>query len=360
MGIVRNVFRRKTRALLTIFGITIGVIALVVMGAMAEKLNLLVDGGVEYYGDKVTVVDDGGSSMFGGVTPTSRVAELERVNGVARASANIGMLIDPEGSAFSMGTPPMIVADDGRTAGYESFKIEYDEGRALEPGERGVAVVGSDLVKKLDAEIGGTIEIRDREFEVVGIMAKTLTAPDMSVSVSMADAQEMYAEDLPTAVRNMIDVTTLSTGITVYPEDGVNPEALAATINDQVDGVKASGPEAFKKQVVDAMQIFNSIIFGIATISLLVGGLSVINTMTMSVAERTREIGIRKAIGASRTAIMRQFVAESAFIGFVGGAVGLLLGWVIAFGLNAAGEASSTHLFLVTARLALGSIGFAL
>ncbi|HSK47019.1 MAG TPA: ABC transporter permease, partial [Coriobacteriia bacterium] len=59
MGIVRNVFRRRGRALLTILGITIGVLALVVMGALAEKLNLLVDGGTRYYGDKVTVTDAG-------------------------------------------------------------------------------------------------------------------------------------------------------------------------------------------------------------------------------------------------------------------------------------------------------------
>ena len=124
--------------------------------------------------------------------------------------------------------------------------------------------------------------------------------------------------------------------------------------------MKASGPSAFKKQVVDGMKIFNSIIFGIAMISLLVGGLSVINTMTMSVAERTKEIGIRKAIGASHPAIMRQFVAESALIGFVGGMLGLALGYAIAQGLNLAGQASSTELFLVTGRLALGSLTFAL
>jgi len=361
MGIVRNVFRRKTRAFLTIFGITIGVLALVVMGAMAEKLNLLVDGGVRYYDDKVTVADASAGSMWGaGPMSTARIREIERVDGVAAASAGIGMLIDKEQSAVSMGTPPMINANDGRGDRWESFKVDYAEGRAIKRGERGVAVVGSDLVKKLNAEVGKTIKLRGETFEVVGILDKTLTAPDMSVTVSLADAQELYAQDLPAAVRDNIDISTLATGITVYPKSGVDPEALAKQLNAQVDGIKASGPSAFKKQVVDAMKIFNSIIFGIALISLLVGGLSVINTMTMSVAERTREIGIRKAIGASHGAIMRQFVAESALIGLVGGLVGLGLGWLIAMGLNAAGEASSTQLFLVTARLAAGSLAFAL
>ncbi len=360
MGIARNVFRRKTRAFLTIFGITIGVLALVVMGAMAEKLNLLVDGGIKYYGDKVTVVDASQAGMFGAPMSTDRAREIEGVNGVLAAEAQIGMLIDKDQSAVSMGVPPMIIASDGRGDRYESFKVTYAEGRDVKNGETGVAVVGSDLVKKLDAKLGGTITVRGEQFKVVGIMDKTLTAPDKTVVLGMADAQKLYMQDLPAAVRTNIDPTKLATSMVVYPKDGVNPEKLAKTINSSVANVKASGPSAFKKQVVDGMRIFNSIIFGIAMISLLVGGLSVINTMTMSVAERTKEIGIRKAIGASHRAIMQQFVAESAFIGLVGGLLGLAIGYAIAQALNFAGQASSTELFLVTGRLAAGSLAFAL
>ena len=83
MGIVRNVFRRKARAFLTIFGITIGVLALVVMGAMAEKLNLLVDGGIRYYGDKVTVTDAGRPGRSAAPMSLAKVREIERVDGVA-------------------------------------------------------------------------------------------------------------------------------------------------------------------------------------------------------------------------------------------------------------------------------------
>ncbi len=107
------------------------------------------------------------------------------------------------------------------------------------------------------------------------------------------------------------------------------------------------------------MQIFTTIIYAIGAISLLVGGLSVINTMTMSVSERTREIGIRKAIGASDGQIMAQFVLESAVIGLLGGIGGLLLGLMVAGAGNAAGAASGQALFLVTTRLMAGSVGFA-
>ena len=128
-----------------------------------------------------------------------------------------------------------------------------------------------------------------------------------------------------------------------------------------MSNVTASGPQAFIDQFKSMTKIFNSIIFGVALISLLVGGLSVVNTMTMSVLERTREIGIRKAIGASHRQIVGQFLTESAFIGFLGGATGLaLLGWIVATVVNALMEQSGTVLFLVTPRLAIGAVAFAI
>lgn len=359
MGIVRNVFRRKARAFLTIFGITIGVLSLVVMGALAEKLNLLVDGGMTYYGDKVTVVDAGMGGVLGAPMSVDRVAEIENVDGVKRASAQLSMLIDPE-SMGSLGVPPMIIGTDQRQRGYESFQVDYVSGRELKVGDVGKVSLGSDIADKYDAEVGDTITLRSEEFEVIGIAEKTLTAPDQTVMMTIEDAQRLYVQDLPSAMRKTVDVSTLCTSIVVYPADGVEPNGLAETVQAEVTGVKASGPKAFEEQIGSQMKIFNAIIFSVALISLIVGGMSVVNTMTMAVAERTREIGVRKAIGAGTGAVVRQFVAESALIGFVGGLTGLGLGSAIAAAMNAAGAANGTQLFLVTARLAAGSIGFAL
>jgi putative ABC transport system permease protein len=359
MGIVRNVFRRKARALLTIFGITIGVLALVVMGAMAEKLNLLVDGGIRYYGDKVTITDAGMTGSFGAPLTLDKVHEIEQVDGVKLASASLGMLLDPEQGA-SVGVPPMIVGTDQRQGGVEKFEIEYTEGRAIAAGDTGNVALGADIARKLDASVGETVKIRGEQFRVVGIADKTLTAPDNTVMMTLEDAQRLYVEDLPSAVRGQLNPEDLCTTIAVYPDAGVDPERLATTIEGEVDGIKADGPETFKRQVGDQMKLFNGIIFSVALVSLIVGGMSVVNTMTMAVSERTREIGIRKAIGAGTGAVMRQFIAESALIGFVGGVTGLVIGSALAALLNQAGEASGTMLFLVTTRLALGSLGFAL
>ncbi len=114
----------------------------------------------------------------------------------------------------------------------------------------------------------------------------------------------------------------------------------------------------FDKQIGGATSILNSILVGIALISLLVGGLSVVNTMAMSIAERTREIGIKRAIGGSRTRIVRELVLESALIGFLGGAVGLILGALVVTLVNEAGRSSGTVLFELTAGTAITAVAF--
>jgi putative ABC transport system permease protein len=337
------------------------VLALVVLGAMSEKITLLVNGGITYYRGKVTVAEAGQSGYYG-TTPISvrKITDLEHIEGVARASASIGMLLDKEPPAVSMGSVPSISATDLRERGYETFPIKFAAGRDLMPGDRGVCVVGSDLVTKLGAVVGQTVTIRDEKFTVVGILQRTLTAPDTSVGIPMADAQRIMHDNLPATLKQSLDERILATSIVVYPSPGVDADALAAKIDRKMPEVKATGPTAFIEQVAASVSTLSAIITGIGMISLLVGGLSVINTMTMSVMERTREIGIRKAIGASDGQIMRQFVAEAAVIGLIGGASGLALGWLIATGLNAAAGDSGTQLFLVTPTLAIGSVSFAL
>ena len=115
----------------------------------------------------------------------------------------------------------------------------------------------------------------------------------------------------------------------------------------------------FDEQIGSATAIFNAIILGIAAISLSVGGLSVINTMAMSVAERTREIGIKRAIGASRFATVRELVVEAGVIGLIGGLLGLLLGAIVVMLANRAGASSGTILFDLTAGTAIFALVFA-
>jgi putative ABC transport system permease protein len=358
MQILRNVFKRKLRVILTISGITIGVFALVMMGSMAEKINLLVSGGTRYYSDKVIVQAEGSNMFSMGAIFYDQLDDIKSVPGVAEVSGEVYTLLDTE-EGMSFGMPNIVAGTDLRGLGYESFELKFTQGRQLLPGETGAVVVGSDLVKKLDAKIGEYVTIQDQEFLVVGILDKTLTAPDTSVSVALSDAQKLFTDSLPPAFKPP-DPSNIVTSFVVYPTEGTDPEVLADAINDSVQGVEALGPSYFQEQIASATTIFNYILYGVALIALAVGALSVINTMTMSVSERTREIGVRKAIGASDGQIVRQFLAEAGVIGFIGGVTGLFLGWVVTVIVNKVLEDASISLFLVTPRLAIGSVAFAI
>jgi putative ABC transport system permease protein len=214
------------------------------------------------------------------------------------------------------------------------------------------------MPKKLNAKIGDTINLKGQKFEVVGIYEKTFSAPDNSISVNLPDAQEMYLETLPAAFRSALKKEDIATSFIVLTKTGFDPNKVTEEINAKIKDVKALAPDEFKKQIASSVQIFNLIIFAVGLIALIVGSFSVINTMIMSVTERIREIGIKKAIGASNFRILREFVLEAAVMGLLGGLIGLLLGWGTVRLINFITAPSGQIIFLTTPRLAIGSVVF--
>ncbi len=357
--VFKNMFRRKARTMLTIFGITIGIFAFTVMGSMAERISLLVNGGTKYYSDKVTVSDEH-SSLASLPTPVNvnKADEIAKIDGVNAVSAVVYATLFDDANAVSFGPPPSINGGDLNARQYESFKITYSSGRALQAGDEGKVTVGADLVKKLNAEVGKTVHIKGKDYEVVGIMNKTLTAPDSSVEMILSDAQKILYSSLPEIIRSQTNPKQIATGFTVYVKPGVDPDALATKINQQVKGVKATGPKAFQDQIASATGIFNAILFGVALISLIVGGLSIINTMTMSISERIREIGIKKAVGAKTRNIMQEYLTEAGLIGLIGGLIGWSLGALTVVIINRAMADSGNVIFLLTTRISVFAILF--
>jgi putative ABC transport system permease protein len=261
-----------------------------------------------------------------------------------------------------MGVPPMITGTiAGSDEGRDNFPMHYAEGRALTAADEGtnVTVLGSDIARKYDKHVGDTIVLKYEIFKVVGVLEPTLTAPDQAAAIPFEAAQRLFVATLPPMIQQTIDPATLATTMTVYPAAGVDTEVLADRIETQVPGVAAMTGKDFDAQIGSATSILNSILIGIALLSLIVGGLSVINTMAMSIAERTREIGIKRAIGGSRRRIVRELVTESALIGFIGGAIGLILGAALVVIANEAGRTSGTVLFELTAGTAITAVAFA-
>jgi putative ABC transport system permease protein len=374
MEIIRNLTRRKLRNTLTISGIVIGVLALVTMGSMAEKFNALLGGGATYFGSNVQVADNSSGALGGfgggGLLPIEKIDELKAVSGVAAAFPNVSLSAKPgQTNGVSFGVPDFIANADPSENNYAAIKLTLAHGRDLNANTNGEVVLGADFANEFKKNVGDTIalpirakdappEFVNHNFTVVGILAKTQTAPDAGAYVSLADAQMMLKESLPASIRGSIDTSKLTSGITVYGNPGVNLDTLADRINAQVSGVKATRPSELVASFNAGGAIFTAITTGAALLALVVGGLSVINTMLMAVTERVREIGLKKAVGAHVYHILREYLLESVIIGAIGGGIGLLLGWGLTSLINAATASSNLSLFLLSWRLVIVAIVF--
>jgi putative ABC transport system permease protein len=357
MRILRELSRRKLRTSLTITGITIGIWALVVFSSLANQINGLVGMGSEYFADKIVVTD----GMAFGSSPM-RLDDVEIIaglDGVGAVQPKVEIPWDPD-PAIGFGAPDFLVGTiPGADAGFETFTLELATGRQLIAEDTGnVVVLGSTIARKYGVVAGGTVDIRGESFEVLGTLQPTLSSPDTNGFIPLSTAQALYLGDLPPLVAESLQADELANQIVVFPEVGADPTTVAAAIEAAVENSATMTGAEFSETVGATTVIFNAIIIGVAAISLIVGGLSVINTMAMSVAERTREIGIRRAIGGSRRRIVRELVAEAGVIGLLGGLIGLGLGAAVVVLVDEAGRSSGTVLFDLTAQTAAFAVGF--
>jgi putative ABC transport system permease protein len=371
MEIVRNVARHKLRSFLTISGIVIGVLALTTMGALAENFNALIDGGVKYYGGSIQVGAPDGQAAA--LLPLSKIDEIKQVPGVAAAFPGYGELAKPgQVTTISFGPPDEIIAGDPQENQWSALKLTMAQGHYL-TGTQGEVVLGTTIDKEFNKKVGDTIDLPikpsdakpdfvNHTFTVVGILNSTRTAPDSFAYVNTADGQMLLKDSLPSAIRDSVDTGQITEAIDVYGAQGSSLSQLdkiADQINAQVTGVKAIRPSTLVNSFKSGGAIFTAITTAAALLALVIGGLSVVNTMFMAVAERTREIGLKKAVGATTLNIMSEFLIEATFIGLVGGLIGYGLGALITIIINGTTAVGQPTLFLVTVNLTVLAIGFA-
>lgn len=369
MEILRNIGRRKLRSILTISGITIGILALTTMGAMAANFNALLDGGVKYFASSIVVGPD--NAALGSVLSTTKVREVKAVDGVADAFAGISLPAKPgDVAVINFGLPDTIVTHDPRETPYQTLRIAVAQGRDLGAGARGDVVLGYSMAREFAKKPGDFIDLPVRpkdakpdfinhRFRVVGVLDRTRTAPDNFAEVSLADGQMLLADSLPAALQGKVDTSTLATGISAYAKPGVDADALAEKIDHTVAGVKATKPSVLVNGFKSGGAIFTAITTGAALLALVIGGLAVVNTMLMSVTERIREIGLKKALGAHTRHILLEVLVESTLIGLIGGVLGFGLGALFVSVAIASTPPSQSPLFLLTPGLAILSLGFA-
>ena len=359
--IFRNMWRRKFRTFLTIFGIVIGIFAFTVMGSMALKLNKMIDGGKKYVTGQISISPKGASSFGGAATGTlpidtmNKISEIEGVDHVAAMASLLVSDPDPDNAEMNFGNPPTIYGADNQSdfKNHNWETMNMREGKMLDKNSKDDEVtVGINIATDKKLHVGDIFNIRGRDFKVVGITEKTMTGPDDYVFMNITPAREMLIASNP-FMKSLYDsgklkLEDVNSMAGVSWKDGADSEKVAAEIKDKFGkDVTVMSPVKMGEMIDKASATFNAIILGSAMLALIVGLFSIVNTMVTSISERTKEIGIKKAIGASPRSIAFEYTMEAGVIGLAGGAIGMGLGVLAATIVNNKMAEKGAEIFLI-------------
>lgn len=329
---VRSTLANKMRSFLTMLGIIIGVVSVVMLMSIAESTTSSITDAISSMGSDLLTVMVTDDDVKLKSDDYMELTQYDAIKGVAP-------YLTINGTARS-GSEYVSASGIGVTAEYQEIAdLALQAGRGIQPTDlewrTNVAVIGTEIAEELFESydvIGKTFQMSNRTFTVVGLLEESGT--DFTGSL---DARVLIP--LTTAQR-ISDSASVSTCYVQAASS--NDVALAQSMTEAVLYAKTGDEDAYSVLNMSAlldtldsvMSKVSLMLGGIAAISLLVGGIGIMNIMLVSVAERTREIGIRKAIGARRADIMSQFLIEACTLSILGGLIGL---GVSALGLRAFG-----------------------
>jgi putative ABC transport system permease protein len=341
-----TVRENKARSILTVLGVIIGTGTIIAVGSILAGVDGAVTGVIRSFGTNTAFVSRTGAFSDGRsederrrkpITYEQAQAIEERCPSVEFVSPFLG----PSGGGVlraryksnDMFNLQFFGTDDHYA---DSGQIEMNKGRFFTDAEdrrrASVAVIGSDVNKSLfgsEDALGKIMLIAGHEFEVIGVLNKPKTAlpgqSDNQIIIPYFTMRKMYPSSRDHELMVKAREGRLAAAI---------DEMRIVLRQERRDGFAA--PDSFAistaDQLVDQFRSFTSVVaivlVSLSSIGLLVGGIGVMNIMLVSVTERTREIGVRKAIGARRTDIILQFLTEAVVLTGIGGLLGMLLGWL--------------------------------
>jgi len=340
---------QKKRTFLTLLGIFIGIAAVVSLISLGQGLKTSIDRQFSLMGaDKVFVQPGASMASFGVSTVKLTADDLAAIKSVPGVDSASGMVFKISKVKFrdQVKYTFIIGIDDSEqsfTEAMESFGVEIINGQGAEGLREAVMPYRFSHADFFDnaVKIGDRLILEDKKFKVVGEVNRIGNPSDDSqVYITLAAAKDIFGigeDDLDYIIVNL--------------KDGAKVDDVSEKIKKKLRKTRNvdEGDEDFSVMTAsDIMETFGIVLtivqivlIGIASISLLVGGVNIANTMYTAVLERTQEIGVMKAIGARNSDIFRLFLIESGLLGAVGGIVGIIIGVglskLVAFGADAAG-----------------------
>jgi FtsX-like permease family/MacB-like periplasmic core domain len=342
----------------------------VALGALADRISRFIDGGHRFVLGQISVagagIGTGAGFTAGGLLARRTIEAIRRVPGVSVVQAQVMLPLNPGTSAlFSVNQELVLGVDLGVPGPNRNYPtLPLAQGRDLARQDRGRAVVGAELAAGQTLRPGSRLRIGARDFEVVGILDRLLTAPDRFAIVSIEDARELWLTLDPTVnalfrLGGGLAPEDLNTGAAVGWADGVDPDALAARIRREIPGVNVAAPGEVARQLSASTAFFRWLMLGIAGIGLLIGGLSLSNTVAAATFERIRDFGIKRALGATDLQLLGEVLRESLAVSLGGGVLGTAIALVAGAAFNARAAQAGQQLFLFSGRLVGFALGFA-
>jgi len=343
----------KVRTALTMLGIIIGVGAVIAMLAIGAGTEQAIVGEIEGIGTNLLFVSTNYEDVTNPKPLTLRDAEALNDPVFAPSISAAAPIVQGQAEVTYAGqaTTASLV---GVTEDYNKVQnVELSEGEFFSSiqvnGIASAVILGANVAEELfgrsDGLVGETVRISGQPFRVVALLKKEggsgFGSGDDQIMVPLTTAQVRL---LPGAVKNevsMIYVSAITSDVVKEAEDEVS-----LILRDRhklklaEDDFSIMSQEMFLDMASTITGVFTVFLGGVAGISLLVGGIGIMNIMLVSVTERTKEIGLRKAVGAKRKDIMAQFLIESSLLSLLGGAIGIVLGWLLGLGVGKIAAAS--------------------
>jgi len=364
-----HVKKSKMRSWLTIIGIVIGVAAVVAIISIGQGMQESVQANLGGLGADLITVTPGfsrASNGFGGMGAASgtinltdrdantikQVAGVLYVNGMVSGSSDI-----------KLGTEKTSVSVSGvDTSVWRSMvTTKLEAGRYLQPGDSNAVVIGNSLAHTTFLQpitLNRPITIGGKSFKVVGIFVASggfgggdnavYMPADYARQVITTNVSRNQFTSIMVKVADPAMATSIAAAITqkLMPSRHVNPRTQDFTV---------TAFATIQQQITSIVQSISLFLAAIAAVSLLVGAVGIANTMFMSVMERTRQIGLLKALGATDNEVMKLFIMESGLFGFVGGVIGIIFGILISVMISAVGLSA-----VVTPQLLIFALAFSI
>jgi len=344
----------KVRSGLTILGIIIGIASVVAMISIGQGAQKQIQSNIESIGSNLIIIMPGFSKSVGskvrsfkGASPTLTSEDAQAIQGKVPLIKAMAPTISRNYQIIAKGTNTNTQVI-GTTPSYSQIRdIEIDIGsfiteQHIKRSDR-VAVLGpttrDDLFGENVNPIGQKIKIKKNIFTIVGVTkAKGGTGfenQDDVIFVPIATAQRFLSGKNKNYINNIYIQAPDQASMAIIQQDITNLLLTRHSIPDpQLADFNVLNQADILETMTSATNTFTIFLAAIAGISLIVGGIGIMNMMLTTVTERTHEIGLRKAIGAKKRDISLQFLAESVMLTLLGGAVGIILGWLVSFGIT--------------------------